>query len=320
MISIIMPVYNVEKYVDRAIRSVLAQTYQDYELLLIDNGSTDRSGEICDRWQGKTRKIIVTHLEKPGVSEARNWGLQHASGEYVCFVDSDDCVTENYLKALHDAIEEYQADVVKCDLAHDYGKGVQWRPSAETELLDRAGAIAHVLRTDTSMCDRLYRKSLFAGLRFPEQIRHAEDVYTLLNVLRLSSRIVVIHNCAYIYLHRKDSITTCTYNSNDRDVLRVWRRNYRYISETYPELEALARARMLWSYCVMLDKMYLSGYDLHSEDARIIISVLRKNRKVIMRNSLYTKYRKLSIAVLLVNKYFYYIFVYAQKYLFRPLN
>ena len=156
MISIIMPVYNVEKYVDRAIRSVLAQTYQDYELLLIDNGSTDRSGEICDRWQGKTRKIIVTHLEKPGVSEARNWGLQHASGKYVCFVDSDDCVTENYLKALHDAIEEYQADVVKCDLAHDYGKGVQWRPSAETELLDRAGAIAHVLRTDTSMCDRLY--------------------------------------------------------------------------------------------------------------------------------------------------------------------
>ena len=100
MISIIMPVYNVEKYVDRAIRSVLAQTYKDYELLLIDNGSTDSSGEICDRWQGKNRKIIVTHLEKPGVSEARNWGLQHASGEYVCFVDSDDCVTENYLKAL----------------------------------------------------------------------------------------------------------------------------------------------------------------------------------------------------------------------------
>ena len=84
MISIIMPVYNVEKYVDRAIRSVLAQTYQDYELLLIDNGSTDRSGEICDRWQGKTRKIIVTHLEKPGVSGARKLGITGVPFRRLC--------------------------------------------------------------------------------------------------------------------------------------------------------------------------------------------------------------------------------------------
>ena len=112
-VSVIVPVYNVEKYLDRCITSILKQTHPDFELLLIDDGSRDSSGNICDAWAQADARISVFHKENGGLSDARNYGIDHAKGEYITFVDSDDYVGRDYLKTLVGLVQEYGAQIVQ---------------------------------------------------------------------------------------------------------------------------------------------------------------------------------------------------------------
>ena len=122
MISIIVPVYNTEKYLDQCIQSVLVQTYTNWELLLINDGSTDLSGTICDQYATKDRRIRVFHKENGGVSSARNVGLDNARGKWIMFIDADDWVEPSMLKELRTVALDNNADYVYCDLLFDYGK------------------------------------------------------------------------------------------------------------------------------------------------------------------------------------------------------
>ena len=112
LISIIVPVYNVEKYVAECIESIIKQTYQNLEILLIDDGSTDNSGKICDKYAEKDKRIKIIHKENGGVSSARNLGLDLAQGEYIAFIDSDDFVSNKYIESLYSAIEHKDAEIV----------------------------------------------------------------------------------------------------------------------------------------------------------------------------------------------------------------
>ena len=122
-ISVIIPVYNTEKYLRRCIDSVLAQTYQDFELLLIDDGSKDSSGAICDEYASQDTRVRVFHKENGGVSSARNLGLDHARGEWITFVDADDWMADDMLQQMLDTADAEGADVVLADLAFSFSKG-----------------------------------------------------------------------------------------------------------------------------------------------------------------------------------------------------
>ena len=117
LVSVIIPVYNVEKFLDRCVRSVLAQTYNNLEIILVDDGSPDRSGEMCDSLAKEDSRIVVFHKQNGGVSDARNYGTTHAKGEYITFVDSDDYVAPNYVEYLMSLITKYDADTSCCCLS-----------------------------------------------------------------------------------------------------------------------------------------------------------------------------------------------------------
>lgn len=116
MVSIIVPIYNVEQYISKCIESILAQTYRDFELILVDDGSTDMCGKICDEYAKQDSRVHVIHQENKGVSAARNAGISLAKGEYIMFVDSDDFITENMLEKMHDCIAESGSDIAICGI------------------------------------------------------------------------------------------------------------------------------------------------------------------------------------------------------------
>ena len=114
LISVIIPVYNVEKYLKRCMDSVLKQTYSNIEIIIVDDGSTDTSGSLCDEYWKKDSRITVFHKENGGLSSARNFGLERVSGNYVCFIDSDDFIHENYISFMYDKIIKNDADICYC--------------------------------------------------------------------------------------------------------------------------------------------------------------------------------------------------------------
>lgn len=118
MISIIIPVYNVEQYLDKCLQSVINQTYQDIEIILVDDGSSDSSGILCDKWKEKDSRIKVIHKSNGGLSNARNVGIEQANGEYLMFIDSDDIVANDLCKVLFEMLKNNHADISICNATH----------------------------------------------------------------------------------------------------------------------------------------------------------------------------------------------------------
>ena len=168
LISVIIPVYRVEKYLDRCLRSVAAQDYTNFEALLVDDGSPDRSGEICEEWSRKDSRFRVFHKENGGLSDARNYGLDRCTGEYVSFIDSDDFVEPGYLSCLYGLLRS--ADQCRISQANLFvirgDKKEKADEAAEDAVFTRHEAAEAVLfhdRVDVTACSKLYHRSVFEG-------------------------------------------------------------------------------------------------------------------------------------------------------------
>jgi glycosyltransferase involved in cell wall biosynthesis len=214
LISLIIPVYNVERYIERCVRSVLAQTFRDFEVILVDDGSSDESircaQAILDR-DGGIEYTVVKHDVNKGVSAARNTGLDAARGAYVYFPDSDDYIETNMLERLYTLSKETDADIVMCGSQSVYDDG---QTPAVIDIpdikgvLDGDGAVLALLqgKCRAYLCMQLFRKSLFDGLRFPEG-RIYEDRLRLPFLFLRARRILFIQDILYNYVQREGSIT-----------------------------------------------------------------------------------------------------------------
>lgn len=221
MISIIVPVYNVEKYLAECVDSLLGQTYKDFEVILVDDGSKDKSGAICDEYAQKDDRIKVIHKENGGLSDARNKGLAASKGQYICFIDSDDYVYEDYLEKLYEAISVYKADVAVSDI-HSMRL-----PNLKTEYegnisMDRQKVwdwlCDHISREYVlivSQCNKLYKRSVLEGLAFPTGLEH-EDEYMTNDVINKSPLFVFVPKELYFYRENPESIT-----ENKADIRRL---------------------------------------------------------------------------------------------------
>ena len=200
LISVIVPVYNVELYLERCINSIINQTYQNLEIILIDDGSTDRSGEICDEYKKKDMRINVIHKQNGGSSSARNCGLEIAKGEYIGFVDSDDYIASDMYALLHQHMRD-DVDLVSCRMAriNKIGHVEIYSGVNRSVLLNNMQAIKEVLHVrylSISSCDKLYRREILRGIQFPIG-RTAEDLPFVYNVVK---------NCRNVIKDRKSVV------------------------------------------------------------------------------------------------------------------
>lgn len=207
LISVIVPIYKVEDFLDECVKSILNQTYTNFELILVDDGSPDRCGKMCDDYQKRDSRIRVIHKENGGLSDARNAGMKIAKGEYWTFIDSDDMVSADYLEVLMQTAQQYDADIVQGDYTSDNALLGKAEPDT-VEVFTREAAMVSFLRmgkVHVSAWAKLYKRSCFAGIEYPKG-RINEDKLTIYKNIWISKKIVCVPNWIYYYRLNDNSI------------------------------------------------------------------------------------------------------------------
>lgn len=216
LISVIVAVYNVEKYLDKCVESIVKQTYHELEIILVDDGSKDNSGKICDEWAEKDSRIHVIHKQNGGLSDARNYGLKASNGEWICFVDGDDYISLNMYEKLYK--NRLKQGITVCGYyVVENGKEIPV-PGINKKLTPKEAVNLYLTneRQSVSNCsftyfgsyawNKLYDRSVFQGVKYPEH-KKFEDMYIVLELLHQSNEIQFIPDCEYYYIQRKASIT-----------------------------------------------------------------------------------------------------------------
>lgn len=194
LISVIVPVYNVEKYIDRCIESIVNQTYRDIELILVDDGSTDSSQELCKKWEKKDSRIKVLHKENGGVETARNYGLDNANGEYIGFIDSDDYINEKMFEVLVNNIENN--DIIVCEYYTVDSSNKQHRNNFEIEKME-------------VVWNALYRKSIIGETRFRDLLAGEDRLFNCM-IRKKTDKIKFIDKQLYYYFLSENSLVRNT--------------------------------------------------------------------------------------------------------------
>lgn len=245
-ISVIIPVYNVEKYLEKCLLSVLAQTYTNLEILCINDGSKDHSLQICEQFQKKDSRIRIINQENRGLAAVRNVGIQEASCDYLAFVDSDDYIDSDFIEKLYTSLKANDADISVANVQYEntgntYSliqdlsthKVVLNRLETMKEFLNPTGGLGNYL------VNKLYKKEMFDGVYFPES-KLFEDASTMFYILNNVNKAVIEQNTYYHYWIREDSITgTYDPTMNNFDLLYANKSKAYFVCEHYPELANL---------------------------------------------------------------------------------
>lgn len=228
LVSIIIPIYNVENYLERCISSVAAQSYQNLEILLVDDGSTDRSGRICDQWAERDPRVRVIHQPNGGVSAARNAGLQAAIGTWIIQVDSDDHIAPYAVEKLMRSAQTTGADMVICDFVKGSDEAFCFTENADAmvETADGISVIHRIydgdhnaLRYGVPWC-KMGRRQLYDGIRYPDG-KIFEDIYTTHKLLFRCARIAVLDAPLFYYFQRPGSIMNASFSMKKLDYLQA---------------------------------------------------------------------------------------------------
>ena len=314
-ISIIVPVYNVEAYLERCVESILKQTYTNLEILLVNDGSTDKSGELCDKLALRDHRIRVIHKENGGLSDARNRGIDEASSNLIGFIDSDDYIDEDMYETLYRQMVASKADLSMCghyDVYHQIPEK-QVAKIKTWELMPEE-AIKMVMEAkilSVTAVNKLYKKALFEQLRFRIG-KIAEDAFIMVDLIHQCSKIVATNEKKYYYVHRENSITTQKFSLKFLNVIEAYEQNAEIISENYPDLYDVAIMRLNWAYFYVLDRLLVDNdfKDKVLEDR--LISYLKKNKKSILMDSRFTRARKMSFLALCLSRKLYLKILLAQ--------
>ncbi len=239
LISIVIPVYKVEKYLEKCIESVLKQTYTNLQIILVDDGSPDNCGKICDEYAKRDSRIDVIHKVNGGLSEARNVGISKAKGRYIGFVDSDDYIKENMYEILLNLIKEYNADASICNL-YDVIEGKEYIRNKNNGIQEysRLDILKEVLldkNIQSYAWNKLYKKELFDEVKYPIGKKY-EDIGTTFYIFEKCNKIVVTSEPEYYYLKRSDSLVNNVTESTVFDYMELILQRYLYINDNIKEL------------------------------------------------------------------------------------
>lgn len=296
-ISVIVPVYNVGAYVDKCVLSLLEQTYTDFELILVNDGSTDNSGELCDNWKSKDDRIKVVHKQNGGLSDARNAGIEVACGEYYTFIDSDDYVENNYLEVLYNAILKSDADISISSHKAVYSNGtVLDKQTGEESVLTPKETLRRILYDDgidLSAWAKLYKAELFETIRFPFG-RVFEDAATTYLLVDKAQKIAVCSVATYNYMIRDNSITGTSFSPKKMHLITSTQEMCDYVRAKYPDLEKPCDRRLMYAYLSTLSQLAMSKQKF-PEEQKILMDYVTKNGNAILKDEKAEKRDKLGI-------------------------
>lgn len=287
LISIIVPVYNVQNYISNCIESILGQTHTELELILVDDGSTDHSGEILVEYAKKDSRIITIHQRNMGVAAARNNGVRKAKGDFVGFVDGDDSIESDMYEILYNMLMSYEADIAMCGMkmvdsnGHIYNKLINddkyMARDALLELSNTIDILKYCLcEREMFVWNKLYKKNLLKDIRFPEG-KVFEDHFIMYKILEQAKKIIITEEKKYMYLYRTDSISHSKFNRNYFDLINAQIEQYEYISSTYHELESDSRRLMFTDLLAIMENVILDNcLHIYRKEILSIIDEVKK--------------------------------------------
>lgn len=267
-ISVIVPVYKAEQYLERCVKSILEQTYQNFELILVDDGSPDNSPSLCDKWAEKDSRVQVLHKENGGASSARNAGLKKASGNWIAFADSDDWLDRTALKTLYDLANQYNVPMAigGMRVVQEY-TDAQTVAKQETVVLSRADLMSRFFRLngepDThSVCATLIRRDILEAYHFIEG-KMNEDVEACYYLARKCEAAAYTSMPLYYYFKNVEGVTNSGFSKKKLDLLDIWDVVQKQVEQFTPEYSYACEMNCKRARFTLLTQMNLNGYDHH---------------------------------------------------------
>lgn len=260
LISVIVPVYKVESYLNRCIESIVSQTYNNLEIILVDDGSPDNCPVICEDWRKRDHRIRVVHKKNGGLSDARNAGMKVASGDYIGFVDSDDWIAPKMYEKLLEAINRDGSDIAACSVK------MVWQDDKPDRMLTQStNRVMSRLEAQLALLEeaelkqpvwyKLYRKEIIQKIPF-EKGKYHEDVFWSYQAVGNANKVSVIDYVGYFYWQRTGSIMGENYSLRRLDAMEAYCNRYEYMKELFPELQQKALI-LLWEQCIYNGQMVL---------------------------------------------------------------
>lgn len=304
-VSIIIPIYNVELYLERCIKSVIQQSYKKLEIILVNDGSQDNSAQICDRYAKMDERIVVLHKKNGGLSDARNCGLSNAKGEYITFLDSDDYLNTEYINYLVQLLEKNNAELSMCGYQKVYDT-----PKSKNESVDKINA-EEIISGETALerfCyqkiqqeawAKLYKKELFSDIKFPVGKLY-EDYGTIYKIFYKCKKIAIGNEKLYYYYQRANSIMNTAFSIRDMDRAVLTDEFLIFIKYFAPSLEQASQSRALISYSILLRDCPLN-VELKKERQYIVKKMkeyakqVRKDKNAPFRIKIIAIFTKISI-------------------------
>lgn len=276
LISIIVPVYKVEQYLDRCVESIVKQTYKNLEIILVDDGSPDNCPKMCDAWAEKDERVRVIHKPNGGLSDARNAGMAVATGELMGFVDSDDYISEDMYQTLYENMVANHSDISACgvEMVWDGIEKSNILTPLGNHLLDNMEAMRATLTESfikQPVWYKLYKTQQIKDIKFPVGKYH-EDIFWTYKAVAKAKTVSVFDKICYFYVQRGDSIMGNSYSVNRLDVIEATEIRSRFIADNYPNLAKLAQSQFI-GVCIYHSQKLLvakiDGYKDYFKDLHI---------------------------------------------------
>ena len=314
LISIIIPVYKVEKYIHRCLESVINQTYTNLEVILIDDGSPDDCGKICDEYAKKDNRIKVVHKQNGGQSEARNQGLEIASGEYIGFVDSDNYIKEDMFEVLYKTMLKYDADITICNIVKTNNATNECLENyKDIEIYDKSNSMQKLLNNHITnyIYNKLYKRELWEGIHFPVG-KILEDMDVMYRIIEKAKKIICTNKTEYYYFIRQDSSIAKIDVKVTKDLRNVVNKRYQYLKKERPDLIDLLIITRMFNiiqyhdnlahcneYKIYKSKEFIEEYNFYKKNFRNYKKELYKGK---------SSRKKIEMFLLYMNRTLYYYY------------
>lgn len=299
LVSVVIPIFNVEKYLEKCVNSLVNQIYKNLEIILVDDGSTDNSGNIANELSKSDNRIKVYHKKNGGLSNARNFGIKQAKGKYIGFIDSDDYIENEMYEFLYNNLIENKADISICGrfVNYDDGRELTQYKTGIKKVMDNVDGLITLNSFkyfDMSACDKLYEKSLFNDIEFPYGLK-CEDYYTMYKLFDKSRIIVYESKPMYHYYQREGSISRN--KIMDTAFIDASKSQVEYFNEYHPELMYVAYTSYVFANITHFNRFLKYNIECNEEIKLELKREVKKYLKYVLKNPNISRFKKVQALI-----------------------